>query len=173
MDEQQYKAAQDRTEAKLRYAVVHLEELRGSERRGDDFERAHQESFLFHLIGARDAYLQELNLFHGRGLHLEDVSRWKLEKALRDKGTQSKALEKLTELENDLESWLSRAKEMRDHSTHRHSVPRLYHVGGEKHGEVFLTDTRSGNSVEQDYLRMFEQWVIEMRSLIEELRSSN
>lgn len=171
--QQQYAAAQSRTDAKLRYAGIHLEELRDSERRGDDFERAHQESFLFHLFGVRDAYLQELNLFHECGLGIGEVAKWRLEQELQNKGVRSAALEKLTLLEDDQESWLGRAKEMRHHSTHRHSVPRVYHRGGENHGDVHLTDTRSGTVIEKDYLRLFEQWVDEMRSLIQELRASN
>jgi len=173
VDEQQYKAAQDRTDAKLRYAAVHLDELRNTERRGGDFERAHQESFLFHLFGARDAFLQELNLFHECGLPLEEVTRGKLAKAVQDGRKHSEALEKLIELEKDQTSWLSCAKEMRDHSTHRHSVPRVYHVGGERYGEVFLTDTRSGVAVEHDYLALFEEWHGNMMTLIQDLRSSN
>ena len=96
-----------------------------------------------------------------------------LKQELIGQGIQSAALEKLTLLEDDQESWLGCAKEMRHHSTHRDSVPRAYHVGGENHGDIHLTDTRSGKQIEKDYLRLFEQWVDEMRSLIEELRASN
>lgn len=55
----------ERTNAKLRYARIHLNELRLYQRKGsgDDFERSHQESFFFHLFGALDAFLQELNLY--------------------------------------------------------------------------------------------------------------
>jgi len=53
------KNVQERTNAKLRYARLHLEELRSYRRKGsgDDFERSHQEAFLFHLFGTRDAFL--------------------------------------------------------------------------------------------------------------------
>ena len=173
MDERQYRAAQDRTEAKLRYANVHLDELQGYDRRGDDFDRAHQESFLFHLLGVIDAYLQELNILFDCGLELKEVKQWKLEKTIKHKGRQSLALKKLAKLEKDNESWLNQAKEMRDHSTHRHSVPRVYHLGGEKHGDVFLTNTRKGKPIKQDYISLFEQWAKEMDKLINELRSSN
>jgi hypothetical protein len=48
---------QERTDAKLRYATVHLDELKARSEpwNGDDWERAHYESFFFHLFGARDA----------------------------------------------------------------------------------------------------------------------
>ena len=166
-----YAAAQSRTDAKLRYAEVHLGELHTAERRGDDFDRAHQESFLFHLLGVRDAFLQELNIHHGCGLEIKSVNRRRIEQVLINKGTRSAALEGLSTIENDQDSWLAHATEMRNHSTHRNSIPRVYHQGGENHGGVHLTDTRSGNVLEKDYVRIFEQWVEEMRDLIQRLRN--
>jgi len=170
MNHQELSAARSRTDAKLRYAAVHLDELRRIERRGDEFERAHQESFLFHLHGTRDAFLQELNVYYGFGLPLNEVKRWKIEKTLKDTGKTSRALDHLVNIESDPDNWINCAKEMRDHSTHRHSVPRLSHVGGERHGEVFLLDTRSGKPVEKDYLKLFETWLVSMTELISELR---
>jgi len=170
--QQQYSAAKSRTDAKLRYAIVHLEELCNRERRGDDFDRAHQESFLFHLFGVRDAYLQELNLFHGCGIETANVTKWTLEQELKNKGMQSAALARLSQVEDDQESWLGCAKEMRNHSMHRDNIPRIHYLGGEHHGEQHLTDTRSACVIKKDYPRLFEQWVNEMRSLIQELRDS-
>lgn len=170
--QQQYAGAQSRTDAKLRYTIVHLEELCNAERRSDDFERAHQESFLFHLFGVRDAYLQELNLFHGCGIDIEKVTKGRLEQELKNKGIQSAALERLSQVEDDQEGWLGRAKEMRNHAMHRQNILRVYHLGGEYHGAVHLKDTRSGDEIKKDCPRLFEQWVEEMRSLIQELRAS-
>ena len=60
------KALQERTAAKLRYAEVHLREIRElGQPDGGDFDRAHQESFLFHLLSTRDALLAELNVYYG------------------------------------------------------------------------------------------------------------
>lgn len=168
---QEFDAAQIRTDAKLRYAAIHFEELRNVERRGNDFERAHQESFLFHFFGVRDSFLHELNVIYECGLHLNKVRMESLAKALKDSGKQSNELKTIVALEADRESWLSRAKEMRDHSAHRHSVPRVYHVGGKRHGEIFLTDTKSGTPVEQDYLQLFESWLGSMKELVIELRT--
>ena len=56
---------QERSNAKLRYAAVHLDELKSIEQLGgDDYDRAHQESFLYHLMGAKDAFLIELNTYY-------------------------------------------------------------------------------------------------------------
>jgi len=58
-------AARERTDARLRYCRIHLDELkryRGTARAdGSDWECAHQESFLFHLFGVRDALLREID----------------------------------------------------------------------------------------------------------------
>jgi hypothetical protein len=65
------KSLQARTDAKLRYAKIHLDELAALPiRNGGDFDRAHQESFLFHLFGARDAFLAELNHYYAIAVHL-------------------------------------------------------------------------------------------------------
>ena len=168
---QEFESAQSRTDAKLRYAAIHYEELRNVERRGDDFERAHQESFLFHFFGVRDAFLHELNVIYECGLPLNKVRMESLAKALKDSTKQSNELETIVELEADRDSWLSRAKGMRDHSAHRHSVPRVYHVGGERHGEIFLTDTERGVPVEQDYLQLFESWLGSMKEIIIQMRT--
>ena len=173
MDQKRYEGARSRTDSKLRYAGVHLEELQSVRRGGDDFDRAHQESFLFHLIGVRDAFLQELNIYHECNLALDRVHIESLTKALKGSGKRSQAIETLTRLEADSSSWFSRAKEMRDHSTHRHSVPRVYHIGGERHGQVFLTNTSNGAPVETDFILLFERWKNEMASLISEMRKLN
>ncbi len=61
MDETHTKSLQERTNAKLRYARVHLDELKAQgPPNGGDFDHAHQKSFLFHLLGTADAFLAEL-----------------------------------------------------------------------------------------------------------------
>ena len=80
-------------DAKLRYAAVHLEELQATERRGSDFDRSHQEAFLFQLSGVRDAFFQECNLRHDCGLDPEKVRRNSLEEKLRASGKEAPSLE--------------------------------------------------------------------------------
>ena len=66
LDEEALKPLRVRVDSKLRFAEIHLEELRELEAKtplgGSDFDRAHQESFLFHLFSAKDAFLIELNI---------------------------------------------------------------------------------------------------------------
>ena len=166
--------AKERTNAKLRYTRVHLEELQSYQRKGsgDDFERSHQESFLFHLFGARDAFLQELNLYYDCGLELHEVRPDTLKKKLSNMKIECSELKTLTEYENNPECWLHAAKEMRNHSTHRRSVPRKFHVGGEYDGKIFLKNPRSGKLIEKDYADIFEEWCLEMETLLNDLRKT-
>ena len=137
MEDTVIRALQDRTDAKLRYAAVHLDELSAMpSRRGDDFDRAHQESFLYHLLGVGDAFLAELNAYYEGGLPGTGVTPGKLREALGQKNRSSPEIGELFGLEKDPGSWLDQAKEMRDHSTHVAGVPRTFHVGGEDDGVV-------------------------------------
>ena len=164
----------DRTAAKLAYARVHLEELKNHSARGsgDTFERAHQESFLFHLVGVRDAFLQELNVSYGCGLDPQKVSARNLEERLSASGNSSPELEELLEIEGDSKSWLSVAKEMRNHTTHRQSIPRLFYVGGVEDGIVHLKDPRDGETIEMDVPDAFDLWLSKMEELIVRSRRS-
>ena len=62
------RSLQDRTDAKLDYAGVHLQEILNQELDGGKFDLAHQESFLFHLCGTRNAFLWELNEYYAAGV---------------------------------------------------------------------------------------------------------
>ena len=167
--------AQDRTKAKLCYARLHLDELRLYHRKGsgDDFERCHIESFLFHLFGARDAFLQELNLYYDCGLELHEVSVHRLDAYFKNKGVNCTELEELGVLEAERGSWLHNAKEMRNHSTHRQSIPRVFHVGGPDSGEVHLKDPKTGESLKEDFVITFEEWCEKIEKLLNKLRNSS
>lgn len=171
MDQNRYTAAMERTNAKLRYAAIHLGELRNMKERGNDAERAHQESFLFQLYGVRDAFLQELNIKLDCGISIEKVNFSCLKKEIKKMEINSTSWEELKEIETDENSWLSCLSEMRHHSTHRHSIPRLHHMGGENHGEIHLANTKSGLFVSEDYIVLFGQWHTKMKNLITQLRN--
>ena len=166
----------ERTNAKLRYAAVHLGELRTYKSRGsgDEFERAHHESFLFHLLGARDAFLQELNLHYGCDLGMDKVTAVALREKMKASGEMSPELEQLSELERDPQSWLSQAKTMRDHATHRTHIARTFHValGSPDPGTVHLKDPRSGGQSGVEVIEQFEMWLTNMQDLLNALRTS-
>jgi hypothetical protein len=166
--------AQKRTDAKVRYAALHLEELRQYPRRGsgDDFERSHQEAFLYQLIGVRDAFLQELNLYYRCGLTSQQVRLDRIEKCMRAQNQVCPELQALSALETEPGSWLNVAKEMRDHSTHRRSVPRIFHVGGGDDSRITLQDPRTKARVPGDQMDVFAMWQREMAALISRLRAT-
>jgi hypothetical protein len=173
LDQEAIKNVRARADAKLDYAEVHLDELRAKATLGGDlFDRAHQESFLFHLFGARDAFLIELNVYYGGGLRNTNLSMGKLWKALRKQGRRSPELAELHKLERDKASWLSHAKGMRDHSTHVLGVPRTFHHGGEHHQKVFLRKPETGRQNQQHFVVEFVEWVGSMRTLLDRLRAS-
>lgn len=166
-------AARARTDQKLGYARVHLQELRDHGfSRHSDFEHAHEESFLFHLFGARDALLAELNEYYECGLPRSGISMGKLRQALEKTGRVSKELQELYRLENDSASWYANAKAMRDHSTHIHAVPRTFHRGGSTDGQIRLRHPITNAEMQRDFRDEFESWFSEMVKLLLVLRTS-
>lgn len=162
-----------RTNAKLVYAKIHLELLhRHGGNGGTDIERALQESFLFHLLGAKDAFLAELNAYYDLNLPFGNVTPGKLRTALKAKAKTSPELVEIYTLDNDENSWLSHAKQMRDHCAHVAGVPRAFHVGGADDGKVFLRNPETGTYIEQDAPETLGVWLQEMRQLLERLRAS-
>jgi len=164
-------AARERVDSKLRYARVMQADLCGMPRRGSDEARAHHEAFLFHLLGTRDALLQEMNVFYGLGLDRKGVSIASIRDGLAASGKLSAALSKLSAIENDPSSWLNCAKDMRNHATHRASVGRHFYQGGPKSGQASLKDTRTGKEIDKDYVDLHDDWLAEMDRLVTDLRT--
>ena len=162
-----------RTDAKLRYAQIHLNLLR--ERGGNggtDFDRGVEESILFHVLGAKDAFLHELNVYYRCYLPSEAVTPGNLRKVLGDRGVKCPELSTLYQLETKPDSWLAHAKQMRDDSTHVAGVPRAFHMGGKNDGKVFLRNPKSGADIELHAPEALAVWVGNMNTLLECLRSS-
>jgi len=163
----------ERTHAKLRYAKIILDEIKViGILNGGDFDKAHQEAFLFHLAGAREAFLAELNFYYDAGLSADSISIGKLRKAIMDKGASSPEVAELYRKENEVGHWLYFVKNMRDISTHMLGVPRHYHLGGPNHQKVFLTKPNSTANIEVHFIEAFEEWLSNMESLLERMRAS-
>jgi hypothetical protein len=165
---------QARTDAKLRYAEVQLADIEHMARRGgDDFERSHQEAFLYHLVGAVDAFLAEINCYYRCGLATDGISPGKLREVITKRmGRNAPELSELRAIESFRGTWLAHAKVMRDHSTHRGGVPRAIHVGGELDGVNFLKNPETGEVIEEDYPVVLRRWHTEAAEIVRRLRST-
>lgn len=169
-------ALRTRTNSKVEYARVHLNELAELPRlSGSVFERAHQESFLFHLFGVRDALLAELNHYYNAGCEPDRISPGKLRDALKKLGVTSAELVELRQLDEASSSWYALAKRMRDHSAHVQGVRRRYYLGGDDDGDVRLIDPAGGGTepVGPHVLVQFRQWFGEMTAFVSRSRASS
>lgn len=173
MDFQSLANIKTRTDAKLRYAEIILNELKkNGGHGGTDFDRAYQEAFLFHLLGAKEAFLSELNFYYAVGVPERDISPGKIRDALKKRGLESTELAELYCLGNNQKSWLFHAKEMRDHSAHVAEVPRAYHMGGPDNGKVFLRNPATLETVDLHVPDALSEWLDNMTTLLECLRVS-
>jgi hypothetical protein len=173
MEEKLFIEKRERTETKLRFAQIHLQELGGLDNPGgDDFERAHQESFLYHLLGAKDAFILELNIIYNANLPEQNLSPGKLQKILDSKGKKSSELSELYELEKCVDSWLFHARIFRDQVTHFSAVPRAYYLGGKFDHQIHLKNHKTEKIIKRHYVDLFSDWLLNMKELLNRLRSS-
>lgn len=162
-----------RTDAKIRYAQLHLKELRECDEpgRGHDFERAHQEAFFAQLFGAYAALLQELNEDLACGLSPDRVTLGKMRNAMKDKGPVSPKLTELYLLEQDPTSWLALAKTMRNHVTHVAGIPLSSYAGGPKDGVTSFLHPKNLSEIPGDCFDNLESWLNEMNAQIMRIRT--
>jgi hypothetical protein len=170
MDKQLIDSLQSRTDSKIRFADLLLKELEALPTcNGDDFERSHQEAYLFHLLGALDAFLAEINCYYQCNLLADGISAGNLRKAIvASKGENAAELRELHLLENLEGSWLSHAKTMRDYSTHRGGVPRVFNMGG----ATWLKNPKTGSTLEEHYPVLYRRWQTEMAEIVTRLRET-
>ena len=167
---------QARTTSKLEYARIHLEEITSREKHvsADNFERAHEESFLFHLIGAKDSFLQEINAAYELGLPFKDVKENTLQSKLEAKEVESPALKEIVRLEAksevDKADWLAVAIELRNQGTHRFHMRRHFYKGGKHHDKVFLANPLTGEQIETDIPLLLQEYLSKMEALLQNQR---
>jgi len=161
----------ERTEQRLRFARLHLDELAGvPSGSGDDFERAHLEAILSQLLGAYDALLSELNVALGCNRDPTDVSLGKLRQALQARGRTSAVLRKIYELQDDEASWLRHLQDLRHAATHRRGVPLAFHLGGPLHRKVSFKHPDTREEFPQHSGDTLASWLGAMRGLVDESR---
>jgi hypothetical protein len=161
-----------RTDAKLRYAKLHLKELRECDipGQGHDFERAHQEAFFAQLFGAYAALFHELNEDLGCGLNPESVTLGQMRNTMKAKGSVSPKLTELYTMEQETTTWLSQAKTMRHHVTQVGGIPLNFYEGGPNHGATSFRHPKTLEEVPGHYFDHLAKWVHEMEALIARMR---
>lgn len=177
MGKEKVSVLKDRTDAKIDYAKLMLDELStrpSSAGRGNPFERAHEEAVLFHVIGAKDAFLQEINEAYDVGIDSYKVNEYALEKALKKQNETCLAFSELMKLKRDESSWLYEAIRFRNYGTHNIGLSRTSFLGGEHDDKVFYHDPRdpSRHIAEEDTYEYLEHCIQEMEALILRLRDT-
>jgi hypothetical protein len=162
----------ERTNRKLHFAELMLAELTERQRtgQGDDFDRAHMEAVLFHLIGTRDSFLQEVNTAYRLGLPEQRVT---YESVLRKaRGIDVPELGSLRALHEDDSSWLWISGTLRNIAAHRQGNPLSFYMGGPRDGRVFFKHPVTGEDLPSDAITSLSRWLDEMRTLIRQMRQS-
>ena len=160
----------ERTDQKLRFARIHVEELRTNPSRntGDDFERSHHEAFLAQFYGATDAFLQELNIYYSAQLPVDKVSRRAMAERLQKMSVTSKELDELARLEGDAEGYISIAKELRHHATHRGGIPMQHYFNGPSN----LVHPSTREELQTDCVELFSGWLDRLIALLGGFRAT-
>ena len=134
---------EDRTNQKLRFAERYLRERLRSRNTGEDRERADEECFFFHLIGAKDSFLQEINYALGLGVPVDQVRERTLRAALKKGGKACQPLDEIERLKNTDRSWLNLAIYYRNHGTHRANIGRVLYA------RAGIRDPRGGDDADR------------------------
>ena len=163
---------ESRTGEKLEYARIHLDELKreGSWDHGRHWVRAHEESVLDQVVGAKDAFLQEINAAYGAGLQMHQVHEDRLLHRLgAGKSPELDEIMRVSDPANDW-TWLALTLEIRNHGTHRARPPVVYYEGGAHSGTVRYRNPRDGTELNQTIPEFLETAIDEMEALINRLR---
>jgi hypothetical protein len=165
-------AFEEQTTEKLSFAEFYLNERLKLGNSGEMQERAHEETVLAHLVGAKDSFLQEINEAYRLGLRVNQVSEEKLRRRLREAEKKSPALDQIEKLEKEENSWLGLVIEFRHQGMHRGGIKRGFFKGGSKDGSVEFLDPYThepmGLGIQQFLKDAFEK----MTALILHLRET-
>ncbi len=139
-------AARARTNQKLDYASLLLAEICASEHAttNDAWENAHQESCFFHLAGAVDAVLHEINGAYSLELGLRDVTWGKIGRQLGKAGEHSPAFDLLVKTKRQRGQWLDLLYEWRNHGAHRARVSKIVYASMNSVVDNQFKDPRTG-----------------------------
>lgn len=173
MKKKKYSLFKERTDSKLRYAQLYLDELKNSTISGSDSEKAHQESFLFHLNGAAESFLAEINEIYDLGIKAKNLSIQSLKNAkFKSKPKSKKPIgeaQKLSKLMGK-KNWLSELKSFNPHAIEE--VKKGKKTKNKDKDETANLVEQIGQMPTNPVLEKFEVWQGKMRQLILELRES-
>ncbi|MCL6259816.1 hypothetical protein M3O96_12000 [Aquiflexum sp. TKW24L] len=168
MQKKKYIPLKEFTDSKLRYSQLYLDEIKNPKIAGSEYEKAHQESFLFHLNGVVDAFLAELNEIYGLGIKEKNLNIDTIKAAKSDSKKVIKEGKKLGKLMGK-KNWLYELK-----SFNPYIIPAI-----KKTKKTKADKDEASNFVEQvspipsnPVLDKFEEWQAKMRKLIPDLRES-
>jgi len=169
MKKKKYSPLKELTDSKLRYSQIYLDELKNPEIAGSDTEKAHQQSFLFHLNSVVDAFLAELNEIYSLGIKEKNLGLESLKNAKSDSKKPIKEAIKIGKLLGK-KNWLTELKSFN---------PQVKQVAKKAKKTKAKTQEDPSNLVEQisqiptnPVLEKFEEWQSKMRKLLTELRES-
>jgi uncharacterized protein DUF6586 len=160
----------ERVRQKLTYARLILDELRGrSPQLVDDFDGAHEEACLYHLDGAIDAFLQEINACHRLRIRLWAVSISEIGKRLSSKHIVCAEFKELQKLLKNKSSWLSEAREFRNHPTHRSAINRNFNIVVPGKSAIQYKHPRTGTARSKDRFDDMADWIVSVEVLFKRL----
>lgn len=155
----------------MQFAEIYLNERKNCDDSGSISERAHEESFLFHLVGAKDSFLQEINYALALGLPERGVTEENLRTTLNKQGKNCQALDEIEKHKNDEGNWLNLAIWFRNQGTHRANIRRLFRRGGVEES-VSFTDPYTEQPMNQTITEFLSDCFEKMVELIPRLRTT-
>jgi len=166
----------DRTDRKLLFAELTLNEIMNSQQFGsaDDFERAHEESYFYHIVGVKDSFLQEINEAYKLGLPQNKVKERALAEQLNANNLHSTELDEIINLKSDSASWLAIAIRLRNQGTHRTNIPRLFNevVDSKTSSTRYFIDPMTKQPLKTDIPTFMKQCLNETKALVNRLRTT-
>ena len=167
--------SQDRTEQTLRYASIHIQELQSYENAesNDDWKNAHQESCFFHLAGAMDYLLHEVNDAYSLGLERTEVGWRRVKQALQSAGQHSRAFSHLRTIGEEKGSWLDLLFEWRKHGAHRRHCGKVVWIGRANQFKNPRTSNLPAAFLEAGCQQVLEELVQKVRDLVDHCRSTD
>lgn len=167
MKKKKLTALSEMTDAKLRYSQLYLDAIKNPEIAGTDEEKAHQQSFVFHLTRASEALLIEANERFGLGLKEKHLSIEGLRSAKFDSKKAAREGKKLAKSLGK-KGWI---EEVRSFSLDKPIKTKKIKNSSEENESALLVG--EVNSASQDtLLAKFEEWQAKMRTTINESRAS-